>query len=86
MYLSLNNTYLEAPSSTSSYDTVYLLIANVLLFYTLLNIASRQRQIIMSPELENIISQVKQLDSQKQHQLINCLSTQIKPLKQSNNP
>jgi hypothetical protein len=40
----------------------------------------------MSPELENIISQVQQLDSQEQHLLLDRLATQTKPLKQSDNP
>jgi hypothetical protein len=40
----------------------------------------------MSPELENIISQVQQLDSQEQHQLLDRLATQTKPLNQSDNP
>jgi hypothetical protein len=40
----------------------------------------------MSPELENIISQVQQLDSQEQHQLLDRLATQIKSLNQSDNP
>jgi hypothetical protein len=40
----------------------------------------------MSPELENIISQVQQLDSQEQHQLLNRLATQTKPLNRSDNP
>jgi hypothetical protein len=40
----------------------------------------------MSPKLENIITQFQQLDSQEQHQLLDCLATQTKPLNQSDNP
>jgi hypothetical protein len=40
----------------------------------------------MSPELENIISQVQQLDAQEQNQLLDRLATQTKPLNQSDNP
>jgi hypothetical protein len=39
----------------------------------------------MSPELENIISQVQQLDSQEQHQLLDRLANQAKLLNQSDN-
>ncbi len=40
----------------------------------------------MSPELENIISQVQQLDNQEQHQLLDRLAAQAKPLDQPDNP
>jgi hypothetical protein len=40
----------------------------------------------MSPELENIINQVQQLDSQEQHQLLDRLTTQSKSVDQSDNP